>query len=621
MKNNIFRVLMLVACLFVVNNLYSQLPEKGDYKTRVGIKAPTKVQDWMQVVFNRPPYTDPHAEVDSLSYVEFYRAFKSLADNAPYVDYTFYSGAFSEPQVDRNTNKVLEKSIYDKLLLNFQDPAIRLLIIEDILSLGRNFIDNLDSVNVVRNNRDTLEKAADDTLSLPVAMTKYAHLYYKYAGNPKYYPAHLYDKEQAREYYRNAFRMLVDNNINPGDELEAFYVREYYNACEDLYKSDTLKYFKLFIEDYLDIVETCDNLLRPYMSMPDSSRNKVDKYVQFNEVTNLQREITLGYDTINGEAVALKDTVPYGIKLLFPLTRANDPKRISDFYISQLPENRRNYEYLERALYVMNELGCNKTKAFLDYSEASYAIKPSYLNSLGCAFVSKELDLLSEMFEYYRQADSLAPDTLHRALIYYYIAEGIEAKPAPLDSNAVLMAQDSKEHMDWYRDLTVAETRIKELMKYSAYVANSVKLDYRAYLPQAALQYLNIKRFKARGTRDESLLNDALDYVRAFPYNFDIAYYEEQIKGDRAYIKKRVKKPKPTADKGPRMQQKDHDALQQNFNVANSLLFMAGAKADRAKLKAYEDYYNYFKNSPDLTQAERDNYEKYKHMKKINNIK
>lgn len=88
---------MLVSCLFVVNNLFSQLPEKGDYKTRVGITAPSKVQDWMPVIFNRPPYTDPHAEVDSLSYVEFYRAFKSLVDNAPYIDYTFYSGAFSEP--------------------------------------------------------------------------------------------------------------------------------------------------------------------------------------------------------------------------------------------------------------------------------------------------------------------------------------------------------------------------------------------------------------------------------------------------------------------------------------------------------------------------------------------
>ena len=95
MKININRVFILISILFVSFTLHAQLPAKGDYKTRVGTKAPSKVQEWMPVIFNRPPYTDPYAEVDSMSYVEFYRAFKSLTDNAPYVDYTFYSGAFS----------------------------------------------------------------------------------------------------------------------------------------------------------------------------------------------------------------------------------------------------------------------------------------------------------------------------------------------------------------------------------------------------------------------------------------------------------------------------------------------------------------------------------------------
>ena len=98
---------MLVACLFVVNNLFSQLPAKGGWQTRVGTKAPGKINDWMTRVFNHPPYSDPYADVDSMSYVEFYRAFKNLTDNAPYADYTFYSGRFSENQVDAN-RKVLD---------------------------------------------------------------------------------------------------------------------------------------------------------------------------------------------------------------------------------------------------------------------------------------------------------------------------------------------------------------------------------------------------------------------------------------------------------------------------------------------------------------------------------
>jgi hypothetical protein len=482
---------MLVSCLFVVNNLFSQLPEKGDYKTRVGITAPSKVQDWMPVIFNRPPYTDPHAEVDSLSYVEFYRAFKSLADNAPYVDYTFYSGAFSEPQVDRNTKKTLETSIYDKLLLNFQDPAIRLLIIEDILSLGRNFIDNLDSVNVVRNNRDASEKAASDTLSLPVAMTKYAHLYYKYASNPAYYPAHLYDFEQARENYRNAFKMLRDRNIDPGSELEGFYVNEYYKTCEELFKSNEEKYYEQFLEDYLEIVQTCDNLLIPFYDIPDSIKNysQESRYLKFQSYNY--------YTNHNVE----------GVKALFKASGAAAPERLNDYYMAQLKDHRKDTTYLNRAINVLNENGCSQTPAFYSYCEASYMIKPTYMNCIGCAFASKEDGLRDDMINYFVEAYDLATTDLQRGLIAYQIGC---ANNTPIPTTDIKSAEYSK----WVNDMNTAYSNLKKVLDVQMAFSESPSIQVREIPARTAFE-LAQNRYRLRYTLTSiAEMDEAAKYVK-----------------------------------------------------------------------------------------------------------
>lgn len=482
---------MLVSCLFVVNNLFSQLPEKGDYKTRVGITAPSKVQDWMPVIFNRPPYTDPHAEVDSLSYVEFYRAFKSLADNAPYVDYTFYSGAFSEPQVDRNTQKALETSIYDKLLLNFQDPAIRLLIIEDILSLGRNFIDNLDSVNVVRNNRDASEKAASDTLSLPVAMTKYAHLYYKYASNPAYYPAHLYDFEQARENYRSAFKMLRDRNVDPGQELEGVYVSEYYRTCEELFKSDEEKYYEQFLEDYLEIVQTCDNLLIPFYDIPDSIKNysQESRYLKFQSYNY--------YTNHNVE----------GVKALFKASGAAAPERLNDYYMAQLKDHRKDTTYLNRAINVLNENGCSQTPAFYSYCEASYMIKPTYMNCIGCAFASKEDGLRDDMINYFVEAYDLATTDLQRGLIAYQIGC---ANNTPIPTTDIKSAEYSK----WVNDMNTAYSNLKKVLDVQMAFSESSSIQVREIPARTAFE-LAQNRYRLRYTLTSiAEMDEAAKYVK-----------------------------------------------------------------------------------------------------------
>ena len=257
----IYKGIIVALLLFVaMMDCHAQLPEKGDWKTRVGVKAPSMIEALTMKVLDNPPHATSTRILTCKDYLDYYESFKKLTDYAPYAHYHFYSGAFSEER----RSDLGDRTIYECILDSITDEAIRVVIIDDFLALGRNIYEHLDSINIVRaNGKKGGLKSDSDTLSLPVAMTKYAHLYYKYAGNPKYYPAHLYDKVQARENYRKAFRMLVDNNIDPGEELEAVYLNEYYGVCEDVYKTDVEKYYDQFLQDYLDIVQVCDNLLIP----------------------------------------------------------------------------------------------------------------------------------------------------------------------------------------------------------------------------------------------------------------------------------------------------------------------------------------------------------------------
>lgn len=612
----IYKGIVLAFLLFIaVMDCHAQLPEKGDYRSRVGIKAPKQVQSLMSAVFERAPYKDPFAPLDSAWYMDFYEKFKKLTDYAPYADYAFYSGAFSETQTYIDQNKKAQfvpdgTSIYERLIEAMPDTAMKMVVVEDILALGRKFIDNLDSVNVVRNNRDATVKAADDTLSLPVAMTKYAHLYYKYAGNPKYYPAHLYDKVQARENYRKAFRMLVDNNIEPGDELHPVYLNEFYKTCEDLFKSNEDKYYNQFLQDYLDVVHTCDNILLPYYDglgdiAIEQSNPDYQNFSNFYYYTN---------DPVGG------------VKSLFDASGAHSMERVSEYYLSMLPTHRTDQDYLEKALYVMNELGCNKTEAFYSYSEASNAIDSTYLNCLGCAFSSKEYGMLTDMHGFYVQAAKEAPDSLHKGLVYYHISDGINVRPVPTDEKGVRMSPESPEFQAWVEEMSTAVHNINMLMELSDFFENSPILSYRVYPIISAQKFYDIQRALARGKRDPDILDEAMKYMRYYPSKFNLDVAQNQLQSDRKYIKDRQPKAKKSSGTGPRMKKSDHEMLRKCFDYAYARLFMlmpgtVPSGEDKQVLDQYEGWYNVYKSSPDLTPQEKDKWLQYNNLKKSKNIK
>lgn len=487
MKHNIRFFGLIFLCLSVVVSIQAQLPEKGDWKTRVGVKTPDKVQGWVQDVFDNPPMSNASSDLDSASFLKYYLSFGKLVDNAPYVLYHLYSGAFSEMQAGRKDST----SIYDRMISSQSDPAIKMMIVDDILKLGRNFIDNLDSVNVVRNNRDTTEKAADDTLSLPVAMTKYAHLYYKYAGNPKYYPAYLYDKVQARENYRTAFKMLRDRNIDPGQELEGFYVNEYYKTCEELFKSDEEKYYEQFMEDYLEIVQTCDNLLIPFYDIPDSIKNysvepRYTKFRSYNYYTNHSVE---------------------GVKALFKASGAATPERLNDYYMAQLKDHRRDTTYLNRTINVLYENNCSQTPAYYSYCEASYMVSPTYMNCVGCAFASSEYGLRDDMIKYFIEAYDLASSDLQRGLIAYQIGC---ANNTPIPTTDI----KSAEYLKWVDNMNTAYSNLNKVLDVQMAFSESSSIKVREIPAHAAFE-LAQNRYRLRYTLTSiAEMDEAAGYVK-----------------------------------------------------------------------------------------------------------
>lgn len=490
----IYKGIIVALLLFVaMMDCHSQLPEKGDYRSRVGIKAPGQVQSLMSAVFERPPYKDPFAPLDSAWYMDFYEKFKKLTDYAPYADYAFYSGAFSETQTYIDQNKKAQfvpdgTSIYERLIEAMPNTAMKMVVVEDILALGRKFIDNLDSVNVVRNNRDATVKAADDTLSLPVAMTKYAHLYYKYAGNPKYYPAHLYDKVQARENYRKAFRMLVDNNIDPGSELDAFYVREYYLACEELYNSDRERYYEQFLNDYLELVEVCDNLLIRYGDVHDAINKDKELYQSYNSITNGVDIKFRGDTIIRGQYMEFYDTIPYGIKPLFQASGAASSEALRKYFGPRLIENEGNEKFLNSSIHFMYENGFTRDSLFFKYCETSYKIRPTYENCIGYASFIPSDSLGRKMkIDCYLKALDFPSSEVEKLLIRFSIAQSLftprpsyRSETDDSTSKPTNYGFNTNQYKEWEADTETCNTQLDMVLQGMDLLLNHpTKLEIR----------------------------------------------------------------------------------------------------------------------------------------------
>lgn len=507
------KIKLLVSFLFLcalISN--AQLPDKGDWTSRLGSdpKKATEAKEMYRQIFLSKESPAVKGNETMTVGMDFYERFKRLDNIAPFCTYYWYNGHLFEEK-DNLESKRVEKSVFQRMLDSIPDPAVKVIVVDDILNVASRFVNDLDSINVVRNNRDTTQKAFDDTLSIPVAISKYAHLYYKYAGNPKYYPTNLYDKEKARENYREAFKIFREQNMSSGRELEAFYVYEYYEACEDLYLSDTEKYYEQFLEDYIEIVKTCDNLLIPYYNVPDSIKNDVNNlaystYQSYNNFTN-----NIQINPITGEEI-----LP--IKYRFKLCGAATPERLRDFYASRLDSHINDTTFLEHALHLMTENGAMDNSTFFDYCRASYKLRPTYENCIGMG-MSVRQDDVNKMRDYYLEALHNADTPEKKVIVYYMI--GLSTYSSPInyinnvrrDANTLrLKVKDGYE--DWEAEMEIGNANLANVIALADEIKDSRSMEIRDYPARAYYMIGTNLRWKGYVDYSPSILEEAKSNIQ-----------------------------------------------------------------------------------------------------------
>ena len=477
--------IILMLMFSTLSCLHAQKNE--NWKKHVGALSPDQVQKIeASFVKGLPPILNTRklSEKESL---QAYMSFRKIKNYAPYAFYDLYSNNFIDVRSNYNN-----QSVYGNILDSISDMAMRAVVVKDLLAFEHNLVDHLDSVNLIR-----LELAQiKDPISEAVALIKYAHIYYTYAGNSQYYPAHLYDKVQARENYALAFKLMRDKNIDPGSEIEAIYVNEYYRACEDLYKTDEEKYYEQFLQDYLDIVQTCDNLLIPYYNVPDSLKN---------DPSNSQYRQYQSYNYYTNHDVD-------GVKALFKNSGASE--RLNDYYLDQLNSHRKDNDYLNKAIYILLENGCANTEAFFSYCEASYAMEPSYLNCFGSALASKKYNMRSEMIQYFQEAYKLAENDLQRGTMAYQIGMAMNV-PRPVDpSTNKNYAKGTPEYTEWENNMMLAAANLKQVLALQDAFSSSSSIDVRKYPADAAYALAQNMNRLVNSAMSVEVCDEAIQYAQ-----------------------------------------------------------------------------------------------------------
>lgn len=476
----------------------AQLPEHGDWRERVGNVNPHKAKLLYARFWGKDSPILMGNETKPVD-IAFYIDFKQLTSLAPYCDYFFYTGQLYETS----------SSMYQRMLDSIADPAIRMMLVEDVVEHGKVYVDHIDSINVLR-ELNTSTKG--DPLTMSLAKIKRAHYNYMFAHNPKYYPTQFYDKEKAYYMYRDAFKDFLAAKGEQGKELEGRFVLEYYNVCQDLYKSNEEKYYEQFLSDYQEIVNVCDKLLLPYYDVADSIKRN-DKLFNDYNYTTYGCEIVDCDTIIKGQFIEYKDTIPIGVRMQFAASGAASADRLRAYYAPRLEANRYNKEYLDRAIHFMYENGFTNDTAFFDYCKASYELGKTYENCIGLA-ASSQFGLVnkSEMRKYYEDALQLSGSEVDKAKIRYFMARSLfTPRPQYPEVNAkgdtVMQKREvrgsdgslviknvpkyvnypytSPQYQQWQNELTMCNANLKEMLKSSEVLLKDSRIDIRDYVAQA----------------------------------------------------------------------------------------------------------------------------------------
>lgn len=509
-------IILFIIAFALVHEVSAQLPSVQPPGGVFGIKNAKKAQELYIELFqnaNAPlKRGNDNIQIDSLVYLKLYQLFNL----SPYATYEFYSGYLYD----------FEISAYKRWLDNCSDPAIRLMYVEDVINVANSFVNNRDSINVLRT-----WYTKDGTLSEPMAKIKRAHYNYLFAHNPKYYPSHLYDKEKVYNLYRDAFKDFIASKEQAGTELHAYYVKEYFDVCMDLYKSDEEKYYEQFLNDYLEIVKVCDRLLNPFKNVDKSVKDFSEEpqyklYRQYNGITNGREwEYFTRIDTIIRGVFypEYKDSVlvPKGIKPLFEACGANAPEKLRSYYAPRLEKNLTNKAFLDSTIYFMFENKFTNDSLYYKYCQHSYNIEPTFYNCLGmAAFTSKDSVGRAKMIEYYKGALDICEksgDSSSESIIRFAIASNLfKTRPRRYDEGEdkyVNYAYNTDEYKAWKKNIETCNFHLDEIIKKQSVLLNEESSEIRDYVACAYYMLAANTLVPAAEMLSLQLINDGYNYL------------------------------------------------------------------------------------------------------------
>jgi hypothetical protein len=153
-------------------------------------------------------------------------------------------------------------------------------------------------------------------------------------------------------------------------------------------------------------------------------------------------------------------------------------------------------------LFVENNSDSNptvQTDVFYAYCKASYAIKPNYLNSYGCALAANSKDSvdMQEVIKFYVEARDLAPSERLSALMSIRIAKatlntaGQWPSYEDKDGRKRVYGDNTQQYENWSSQMIIAIGNLKRVVGLSSSLSSSTVIDDRK-IPNEARHWLGI---------------------------------------------------------------------------------------------------------------------------------
>lgn len=337
---------------------------------------------------------------------ECYKAWQTLVDYAPHSLFSLYaSGAGGD--------------MLRYLLHTEQDPAIKLIYFDDLVRISEFRVDNLKELNSIRPNDFGPQKKS----SLADVKVWLAHYYFTEGKN---LPKTVYSPEKAYTYFVDAMKEVRGQKDLSGTEVEDYLVVEYFNACKDLYLSNEDKYLEQFLQDFLDLSNTCKRLYETANDITDPTLSEQ----QFNKYFNTY----------------------HNVRNMLLETKANDRANIEKHFKSTFEANKNNQKYLSNALDLMMQFDCvpmPDTNSPVDnYARQAYKNNSdlTYYGAIAYALLQKklateEMDSVKrvayrhEMRDAFDKALSLTKNNSQKAEVNFIIAQALSSPLDPMFEN------------------------------------------------------------------------------------------------------------------------------------------------------------------------------------------